>query len=132
MEDKHASSARAIYYGARQLGASLGVTAVVALIDRRATLHSSRLIEAFFSRNLSILGVSVDANNARHMAGLITKQSLILTFADVFYAMAALAAMMLLFLPLLPSLSQPSTPESNLDQIKSDEFAHERSPEPTI
>ena len=105
MEDKHASSARAIYYGARQLGASLGVTAVVALIDRRATLHSSRLIENLFSRDLSILGVSIDPGNARRIAGLITRQSLVLTFADVFYAMAALAAAMLLLLPLLPSLA---------------------------
>ena len=105
MEDKHASSARAIYYGARQLGASLGVTAVVALIDRRATLHSSRLIEGVFSRDLSILGMSNDPNSARRIAGLITKQSLVLTFADTFYAMAALAAVMLLFLPLLPSLA---------------------------
>ncbi|ADW70118.1 MFS transporter [Granulicella tundricola] len=108
MEDKHASSARAIYYGARQLGASLGVTAVVVLIDRRATLHSSRLIESLFSRDLSILGVTIDPNNARRVAGIITKQSLVLTFADVFYAMAALAAAMLLFLPLLPSLEATS------------------------
>jgi MFS transporter, DHA2 family, multidrug resistance protein len=116
MEDKHASSARAIYYGARQLGASLGVTAVVALIDRRATLHSSRLIESLFSRDLSILGVTVDLTNAGRVAGLITKQSLVLTFADVFYAMAALAAVMLLFLPLLPSLdaSAPATADKKL------------------
>jgi uncharacterized membrane-anchored protein YitT (DUF2179 family) len=104
MDEQLMSSARAIYYGARQFGASLGVTAVVALIDRRATLHSSRLIEDVFSRNLSILGVTIDTNNAHRIAGLITKQSLVLTYADVFYSMAALAAAMLLFLPLLPSI----------------------------
>jgi DHA2 family multidrug resistance protein len=105
MDDVHASSARAIYYGARQLGASIGVTFVVALIDRRATLHSSRLIESLFSRNLSSLGVSIDPGNARRVAALVSKQSLVLTFADVFYVMAALAAAMLLLLPLLPSAS---------------------------
>ena len=104
MEDRHASSARAIYYGARQLGASAGVTAVVVLIDRRATLHSSRLIEGAFSRNLSVIGRTVDPDSARQFAASISRQSLVLTFADVFYAMAALAAVMLLFLPLLPSL----------------------------
>ena len=119
MEDKYASSARAIYYGARQLGASLGVTAVVALIDRRATLHSSRLIEALFSRDLSILGVSIDPGNARRVAGLITKQSLVLTFADVFYAMAALAGVMLLLLPLLPSLAVSAPMKANPDLTSS-------------
>ena len=119
MEDRHASSARAIYYGARQLGASLGVTAVVALIDRRATLHSSRLIESLFSRDLSILGVSIDPTNAGRVAGLITKQSLVLTFADVFYAMAALSAVMLLFLPLLPSLAVSAPMKANPDPASS-------------
>jgi DHA2 family multidrug resistance protein len=118
MEDKHASSARAIYYGARQLGASLGVTVVVALIDRRATLHSSRLIENLFGRNLSILGLSIDPTNARRVAALITRQSLVLTFADVFYAMAALSAAMLLFLPLLPSLGV-STPAKASPELTS-------------
>jgi hypothetical protein len=109
MEDRHASSARAIYYGARQLGASAGVTAVVVLIDRRATLHSSRLIESTFSRNLAVVGRSVNPESARQLAALISRQSLVLTFADVFYAMAALAAAMLLFLPLLPSF-EATTP----------------------
>ena len=103
MDDAHASSARAIYYGARQLGASLGVTLVVALIDRRTTLHSSRLIDALFSRNLSTLGVSIDVTNARRVAALVSRQSLVLTFADVFFVMAAFAAMTLFFLLLLPS-----------------------------
>jgi DHA2 family multidrug resistance protein len=110
MEDAQASSARAIYYGARQLGASLGVTFVVALIDRRATLHSSRLIESLFSRNLSTLGVTIDASNAGRVAALVSKQSLVLTFADVFYVMAAVASVMLLFLPLLPSAPMAVVP----------------------
>ena len=108
MDDAHASSARAIYYGARQLGASLGVTFVVVLIDRRATLHSSRLIDSLFSRNLSTLGVVIDSSNAGRVAALVSKQSLVLTFADVFYVMAALAAVMLLFLPLLPGAPAPA------------------------
>lgn len=107
MDEGLASSARAIYYGARQLGASLGVTAVVVLLNRRATLHSSRIIESVFSRNLSTLGTSIDPENIRRVAAVITRQSLVLTFADVFYVMAALAAVMLLFLPLLPSLEVP-------------------------
>ncbi len=58
MAEHHSSSARAIYYGARQLGASLGVTLAVLLIDRRAAFHSSRLIDSLFSRNLTTLGVT--------------------------------------------------------------------------
>jgi len=124
MDEGEASSARAIYYGARQFGASLGVTAVVALIDRRATLHSSRLIESLFNRNLATLGTTIDPSNIHKVAALISKQSLVLTFADVFYAMAALAAVMLLFLPLLPSLGVAATttkeqalPSEDLDLI---------------
>ncbi|MGI4828368.1 MAG: MFS transporter [Janthinobacterium lividum] len=110
MAEHHSSSARAIYYGARQLGASLGVTLVVVLIDRRAAFHSSRLIDSLFSRNLAMLGITADpqtAVGARKLAGMVFKQSLVLTYADVFYAMAALAAITLLFLPLLPSFSSP-------------------------
>lgn len=112
MDEAHASSARATYYGARQLGASLGVTFVVALIDRRASLHSSRLIEALFSRNLATIGTAIDTTNARHIAALVNKQSLVLTFADVFYVMAAIAGAMLLLLPLLPSPAPVSAPAS--------------------
>lgn len=110
MAEHHSSSARAIYYGARQLGASLGVTLVVLLIDRRAAFHSSRLIDSLFSRNLTTLGVTTDPQTAlaaRRLAGAVLKQSLVLTYADVFYAMAALAAVTLFFLPLLPSFNTP-------------------------
>ena len=64
MAEHHSSSARAIYYGARQLGASLGVTLAVLLIDRRAAFHSSRLIDSLFSRNLTTLGVTRDPQTA--------------------------------------------------------------------
>ncbi len=124
MDEQHMSSARAIYYGARQLGASLGVTAVVTLIDRRASLHSSRLIEDLFSRNLSTLGVSIGPSNALRAAGLITKQSLVLTYADIFYAMAALAAVMLLFVPLLPSLAAGSIKKAAIDDPSLDNHSN--------
>ncbi|WP_162538048.1 MFS transporter [Granulicella sp. WH15] len=103
VDAKHVSTARAIYYGARQFGASLGVTAVVVLLDRRQSLHSSRLLEHFFGRNLSILGVSAQSESAIRFSGAITRQALVLTYADIFYTMAALAGVMLLFLPILPS-----------------------------
>ena len=118
MAEHQSSSARAIYYGARQLGASLGVSLVVVLIDRRAAFHSSRLIDSLFSRNLATLGITVDPQasmDARRLAGMVLKQSLVLTYADVFYAMAALAAVTLLFLPLLPSLSSPQRQPANRD-----------------
>ncbi len=110
MEPHHASSARAIYYGCRQFGASLGVTFVVALIDRRATLHSTRLLDSLFNRNLATIGVAIDPDNTvamRRLSGLVFRESMVLTYADVFYAMAALAALMLVLLPLLPPLNPP-------------------------
>ena len=101
----HSSSARAIYYGARQLGAILGVSLAVILIDRREAFHSSRLIDGLFSRNLSTIGVAPGNTLAvRKLASALARQSLVLTYAEVFYAMAALSAVTLLFLSLLPSL----------------------------
>lgn len=109
------SNARAIYYGSRQLGATLGVAFAVILIDRREALHSSRLLDTLYSRNLSIIGVAADSGDAlamKKIAGAVLRQSAVLTFADVFYAMAALAAATLLLVPLLPALkprqSQPA------------------------
>ncbi len=108
--DKDVSNARALYYGARQLGASLGVTFVVILTDHRGTMHSSRLLEDLFSRNLSAIGLVAGPFSGKQASGLaasLMKQATVLTYADVFYSMAALAAAMLVLLPLLPS-STPS------------------------
>jgi DHA2 family multidrug resistance protein len=111
MEPREASSARAIYYGCRQLGATLGVTLAVVLIDRRSTLHSARLLDSLFNRNLASIGASIDVGNAlavKRLGALVFRESMVLTFADVFYAMAALSAVMMLLIPLLPTLSSPS------------------------
>ena len=110
MDPNEVSSARTIYYGCRQLGTTLGVTFAVVLIDRRSTLHSTRLLDSLFNRNLAAIGASIDVDNTvavRRLGALVFRESLVLTFADVFYAMAALSAVMMLLIPLLPGLSSP-------------------------
>jgi MFS transporter, DHA2 family, multidrug resistance protein len=101
------SNARAVYYAARQFGATLGITLAVILIDRREAFHSSRLLDSLYSRNLSMLGGIPDPSNVlamKKMAAAVLRQSTVLTFADVFYAMAALAAVTLFLAPLIPAL----------------------------
>jgi EmrB/QacA subfamily drug resistance transporter len=102
--EQETSSARAIFYGLRQFGTSVGVTIAVILVDRRSTLHSGRLLEGFFSRSLAPISQSSEfsAEALKAFEGVIRKQSLVLSFSDVFYVMAAIAALSLLTIPLLP------------------------------
>jgi MFS family permease len=102
--EQETSSARAIFYGLRQFGTSVGVTIAVILVDRRSTLHSGRLLEGFFGRSLVPLSQTSDfsAEGLKMFEGVIRKQSLVLSFSDVFYVMAGIAALSLLTIPLLP------------------------------
>jgi MFS family permease len=103
--EEETSSARAIFYGLRQFGASVGVTLSVVLIDRRSALHSGRLLEGFSGRNLSLVSQNADFSPGALKAFelLVRKQSLVLSFADNFHVMAALAGLALIAIPLLPS-----------------------------
>ncbi|HEY0757907.1 MAG TPA: MFS transporter [Acidisarcina sp.] len=102
--EQETSSARAIFYGLRQFGTSVGITIAVILVDRRSTLHSGRLLEGFFNRSLAPLSQNpeVSAEALKAFEAVIRKQSLVLSFSDVFYVMAAIAAFSLLTIPLLP------------------------------
>ena len=111
LRSEEISSARAIYYGFRQFGASSGVTLAVVLIDHRMTLHSVRLFDNMFNRNLVSIGAAVDLSSGtatRALANAVRLQSSVLSFADVFYVMAAFAGLTLLLVPLLPSLANVS------------------------
>ena len=108
--EQETSSARAIFYGLRQFGTSMGVTVALILIDRRSQLHSDRLLERFFGRSLAVIPESSDVSpdSLRGLEAVIKKQSLVLSFADVFDVMALIAGLSLLAIPLLPKLTQPS------------------------
>jgi hypothetical protein len=84
---------------------TIGVALSAILIDRRLTLHSARLEEAFYARNLAVLGEVPGLSSPAallQLAGAIKQQALALAYADVFLVMAVLSLATILFLPLLP------------------------------
>lgn len=113
IKNEQASNARAMYYGSRQLGASVGVTFASILIDRRMSFHSSRLLDAIANRDASIIGPTVTNLSDRVLSNLVRRQSAVLSYADVFYAMTLVAVITLVLIPLLPSPSQPNSTANN-------------------
>lgn len=113
--EQETSSARAIFYGLRQFGTSLGVTLAIVLIDRRTSLHFGRLVENFYGRNLSLTGQTGDfsAEALKGFEALLRKQSLVLSYADVFNVMGVFAGVSLLAIPLLP-LPRSAAPSVSL------------------
>jgi len=102
--EEETSSSRAIFYGMRQFGASVGVTLSVALIERRSSLHSGRLLEGFFDHGLLPPGPSgsLSIESLKGLELMVRKQSLVLAFADNFNVMGSLAGLSLLAIFLLP------------------------------
>jgi DHA2 family multidrug resistance protein len=105
-----------IYMTFRQVGASLGVTLVTTLLDRREALHSSRLFEHLngsttqgwlhTAAHTIIQRGGHSAFQAREMAlGLLSeagaRQAATLAYADAFYFMAAIGLIVLCFVPLM-------------------------------
>jgi len=108
----------AIYMSFRQFGASFGVTLVTILLDRRETLHSSRLYESLRATgvrtlawtnqaaHLAIARAGASPAEARHMAiGMLSqeasRQAATLAYADAFLFMAAVGLVALCFVPLM-------------------------------
>lgn len=110
VKEQETSSARAIFYGLRQFGTSVGVTVAVVLIDRRSSLHSGRLLETFYGRSLAVIAQTSDLSPEalKGLEAVIRKQSLVLSFADIFNVMAIIAGISLLAIPLLPALKPTS------------------------
>jgi MFS transporter, DHA2 family, multidrug resistance protein len=104
----------AIYYFFRNLGTSIGVSAALALIDSRQTLHSSRLLDTanrldpmvtrstqLFGGLLHRYGLAVNTSSLgadQLFSGLVNSQARLLAYIDVFWALQilGLAAMVLL------------------------------------
>ena len=103
IDSRDASNARAMYYGARQFGASVGVTLATVLIDRRMSFHSSRLLDALAARDGSLIGTGSYLTE-RALSAMVKRQSTVLSYADVFVTMSLVAAVTLLLVPILPGL----------------------------
>jgi MFS transporter, DHA2 family, multidrug resistance protein len=110
------SFSSAIYLFFRQLGTSIGVSAVLALVDIRQTLHSSRLLDTANRLDPSVTrvtqlfgglihrdGLALNASSVgadQLFSGLVNSQARLLAFIDVFWAlqMLGLACVVLLFI----------------------------------
>ena len=106
----------AIYYFFRQLGTSIGVSAVVTLVDIRQTLHSSRLLDTanrlnprvthvaqLFGGLLHRDGLAVNASSLgadQLFSVLVSSQARLLAFIDAYWALQilGLAGMVLLLI----------------------------------
>jgi MFS transporter, DHA2 family, multidrug resistance protein len=108
----------AIYMTFRQFGASLGVTLITILLDRRETLHSSRLFEhlrasgshaqAWMNQaaQFAIGRGGYTPAQAQHMAVQMlndesVRQAATIAYADAFVCMAAIGLIALCFVPLM-------------------------------
>jgi MFS transporter, DHA2 family, multidrug resistance protein len=106
----------AIYMSFRQFGASFGVTLVTILLDRRETMHSSRLYEhlrdggartlAWMNQaaHFAIGRAGASPAEAQHIAtGMLSqeaaRQAATLAYADAFLFMAAIGLVALCFVP---------------------------------
>ena len=108
----------AIYMTFRQFGASIGVTLITTLLERRETLHSSRLFELLASGSpatrswmdtataYALQRSGASSFQAKAMAvGLLADagagQAATLAYADAFLFMAAVGLIALCFVPLM-------------------------------
>ena len=96
----------AIYLFFRNLGASIGVSAVLALLDIRQTLHSSRLLDTAnqlnpqlaqklraFARLVQSRGMAINSPSLgadQLFSGLVNTQARLLSFIDVFWTLQIL------------------------------------------
>jgi MFS transporter, DHA2 family, multidrug resistance protein len=120
----------AIYLFFRSFGASIGVSAVLVLLDIRQTLHSSRLLDTANQLNPrlaqalgAITGVvhrrGIGINNSplgayQLFSGMVNTQARLLSFIDVFWVLQILGLVGILLL--LISRSE-STGVSNVSDV---------------
>jgi EmrB/QacA subfamily drug resistance transporter len=105
IQTRRISNARTIYFGARQLGNSIGISLGVILLDRRQAFHSQRLFESYFLNNRTALaGVQyLDRQSEIKTFGkLVLRQASILSYQDMFVAIALVAVFTLICTQLLP------------------------------
>lgn len=103
------SNARTLYFGARQLGNSIGISLGIILLDRREAFHSQRIMETFFSRNRSaLLNVPdpLQTAGAKSFGASVLTQAAVLSYQDFYIAIALVAAAAFVCAWLLPSANK--------------------------
>jgi len=93
------SNARTLYFGARQLGNSLGISLGIILLDRREAFHSQRLLESYFTRDSSVLMRVADpfqALSAKAFGKVVALQSSILSYQDFYVAILVVSVLTML------------------------------------
>lgn len=111
------SNARTLYFGARQLGNSLGISLGIILLDRREAFHSQRILETMFERNRSALAQLPDwstALGAKQIGDAVLRQATILSYQDMFFAIAVVAAITFVVAWLLPGPQRKALPAAAL------------------
>jgi EmrB/QacA subfamily drug resistance transporter len=89
------SNARTLYFGARQLGNSIGISLGTALLDRRQAFHSQRLLESYFLENRSTIVTQPVLPTVPSMQALskaVMQQASVLSYQDMFLAAGIVAA----------------------------------------
>jgi DHA2 family multidrug resistance protein len=106
----------------RNLGGAFGLAVINTLLQNRSVLHGERLAEhvawgnPFAEDRLAgmtaaltpVLGPDAGSGALARLAGLVEKQALVMTFADVFFLIAVLFAAMLVLVPLVAKPSGPA------------------------
>jgi MFS family permease len=113
IQPRRISNARTIYFGARQLGNSIGISLGVILLDRRQAFHSQRLFESYFLNNRTAL-TSVHyldrQAEVKAFGKLVLREASILSYQDMFVAIALVAVFTLICTQLLPGKKKVSQP----------------------
>ena len=113
---KRISNARTLYFGARQLGNSLGISLGIVLLDRREVYHSERIFESYFTRNLGSERMVVNFQSALHtrsFGAAVAHQSVLLSYQDFYVAVAVLCVVTMLCTLLLPGHKRPQRTEES-------------------
>jgi len=108
------SNARTLYFGARQLGNSIGISLGIVFLDRREAFHSQRIMETFFWRDRSSLFNVPDpmqAIGARSFGASVLTQASVLSYQDFYIVIALVAAVAYLCAWLLPGPSKKKSPQ---------------------
>lgn len=122
------SNARTLYFGARQLGNSLGISLGIILLDRREAFHSQRIMEGFFWRDRSALPNVPDifqAAGARSFSATVYAQATVLSYQDFYVAIAVVAAVTFLCAWLLPKPRKAKAAHKQQHQ-QTDAYSHPR------
>lgn len=106
------SNARTLYFGARQMGNSLGISLALILLDRREAFHSQRLSEAHFLRNRWLLSSIPNLSSQSSMQSFgksVLQQATILSYRDLFVAIIIVALVTMAATFLLPRNRKTAT-----------------------